>query len=63
MSASGANQTLPDSKQQRFVLLQIVLLQIVLLQIIKMGLRTVPQSPARSCSGCAAGGGWHSRDA
>jgi hypothetical protein len=58
MSASGANQTLPDSKQQRFVLLQIVLLQ-----IIKMGLRTVPQSPARSCSGCAAGGGWHSRDA
>jgi hypothetical protein len=29
MSASGANQTLPDSKQQRFVLLQIVLLQII----------------------------------
>lgn len=32
---------------------------------LKMGWRTVPQSPARTagCSGCAAGSGWHSRDA
>jgi hypothetical protein len=31
----------------------------------EMGLRTVPQSPARTagCSGCATGSGWHSRDA
>ena len=51
----GAKQTLPDPKQQRFVL-----------QLkIKNGVAHGATKPGKdgSCSGCAAGSGWHSRDA